>query len=423
MAGEHNEFKVGLTVTMVVIVFVAVLVFIGKWDTLFQSVKPLEVRFIHSTGIQSLRVKDPVRIGGMNVGRVEKTWLQMDQVMEQGKPSAELYVHVLAQIPSDVKIYTDSRITIGTKFVGEGGTLDIQNTGRKGKLVTPGEVIDGIAPGGFSELTDRLARELDEKNPDSLLSQIKKQLDVENANSLIAKIHKSMDDLNAVTTQVKGQLNEKEKASLLAKIQATMDNLKSVTASARKMIDDASPKISATVAHINNTAHRVDEDISVNLANELDKTDNGSLLFALHGSLASAQAGMDNLKMMTQTGKDVLVLNRDNLQAIIDNFAETSAHLKTTAKEVRRNPWRLLYTPNKPEAEYANLMESARAFSDAAGSLDQANSRLKQLTDLHPNTVGSNDPQMGKVREQIKKAVCQFEQAQKKLWEMLKLKS
>lgn len=423
MRGEHNEFKVGLTVTIVLVLFILVLAFIGKWDTLFRSTTPIQVRFHHTEGIESLRVKDPVRVGGVNVGRVQKIWLQTDKVARKGKLQEELFVHVLAEVPSDVRVHADARIGIGTKFVGEGGTLDILDTGRAGKPLKKGQVVDGEAPAGINELAEQMSRQLDENDPNSLLSQIKSQLDVKNPASLLAKIHKSIDDINSTTGSLRHEMTREQAAAALAKIHVVLDNLNASLAGARKMIEEAAPKITAAAAHVQNTARRIDEDMSVKLARELDKSDNGTLLAKLHVSLTSAQAGMDNLRVMTQTGKEILVVNRDNLQSIVDNFAETAAHLKATAKEVRRNPWRLLYTPTKPEAEYANLMESARAFSEAAGSLDSANTKLKQLIALNPQSLDPNDPTLGKIRDEIKKAFCDFEQAQKKLWEILKLKS
>lgn len=449
MVREHNEFKVGLTVAVVLILFVAVLAFIGQWDSLFSKTRTVHVRFDHTDGVQNLRAKDPIRVGGVNVGRVTKIWLSTDSIQVNGKEEQELFVHVLGEIPENILLYEDAQVSVGAKIVGEGGTLEVLDTGRRGKELTADQVLEGVPPANFTELAVRVSRELDSQDPGSLLSQIKSQLDTSNASSLLSKLHKTMNDLNAISAVVRTQLDEDQKTSLLAKIQTTMDNINATTgalrgemdksdsaaaivrvhqvldnlnvsmASARKILEVSQPKIVSTVTHVENTARRIDEDISVKLAKELDKNEMGSLLAQLHGSLTSAQAGMDNLKALTQTGKEVLVLNRDNVQSVIDNFAETSAHLKATAKEVRRNPWRLLYKPDQHEREYANLLESARAFSDAAGALDQANTKMKTMISMNPQGFDPNDSQMRLIRDQVQKAFCEFEQAQKKLWEML----
>jgi ABC-type transporter Mla subunit MlaD len=449
MAREHYEFKVGLTVAVVLVLFVAVLAFIGQWDSLFAKTHTIHVRFDHTDGVQNLRAKDPIRVGGVNVGRVTRIWLSTDPVTRNGRSMNELYVHVLGEIPENIILYEDAQISVGAKIVGEGGTLEVLDTGHMGKVLTKDHVVEGVPPANFTEMAVRVSHELDANDPNSLLSQIKTQLDPMNAKSILSKVHRTMDDLNAISAVVRTQLNADEQASLLSKVQKAMDNINATTAalrsemdksdsaaaivrihqvldnlnasmvSARKMLEVSQPKIISTVTHVENTAKRIDEDISVKLSKELDKNESGSLVAQLHSSLTSAQAGMDNLKVMTQTGKDVLVLNRDNLQAVIDNFTETSAQLKATSKEVRRNPWRLLYKPDENERSYANLLESARAFSDAAGALDQANNNMKTLVQMNPQGLDPNDPQMRVIREQVQKAFCDFEQAQKKLWEML----
>ena len=453
MRGEHNELKVGITVTIALALFVIVLIFIGQWSNIFAKTKRLHIRFDHRYGVQGLRVKDPVRVGGLNVGRVKKIWLEWDTIKGNANPQKRLFVHVLAEIPAGIILYKDCKVSIGTKFVGEGGTLDIIDTGSKGKPISQDYVIDGQPPASFAQLTQVLSAQLDENNPSSLISQIKSQLNPENANSLVAKIHQILDNLSVVSIRIKTQLDEKQKASLMAKIHQAIDKVDATTAairkemdagitdstlarihlaldnlnaslsSARKMIEQTQPKVVSTVTHIENTSKRIDKDISMRLANEMDKNNKDSLMAKLHQALDNANASMTNLKTMTQTGKELLVINKDNLQAMIDNLAETASHLKATAKELRRHPWRLLYKPDQPEREYANLMESARAFSDAAATLKQANTKLVQLAKLHPKGIDPNDPELQKIREQIKKTFCNFEQAQKKLWNLLKMKS
>jgi len=446
MQRDHNEFKVGLTVAVVDVLVMAIVIFVGKWDVLFLRTRPLEVRFDHTHGIEGLRTDDPVRIGGVNVGRVREIRHEKD------KKTGKLYVHVLCDIPERYDLYSDARITVVAKPLGEGGTLDVLDIGRKGRMLGEADVIDGLPPVGLGAVMRKLAREFEASDPTSLLGRIKHQLDPTGPTSLITKLHRSMDDLNAISAGIRRETNAEQEATILAKMHRIMNNLNSLTASlkgefdredkhaalarvytaldnlnssltaARKMLDNADPKIDSMLTHVQATAQRLDEDISRPVADELDRTKDGSLLARIHTSVAAAQAGMTNLKELTNTGREIVVINRANLQLTVDNFVQTSSHLKAVAKELRRSPWRLLHKPDRPEREYANLMSSARAFSDAASALDQANSKLTQILKLGPKRVAGDDPQLIQIREQIKQAFCQFEQAQEKLWKLLKLK-
>ncbi len=437
-----NELKVGITVTIVIILFIGVIVFIGQWDTLFVRQKELHVRFDHRSGIQGLRIKDPVRIGGLNVGRVERIWLQEDTIKTEIGKEKRLFVHVIAAIPADIKLYPDCKITIGAKFVGEGGTLDILDTGSKGTPITEKDIITGLAPEGFAQLTSKLSRELDETNPKSLLYQIKSQLDPKNAKSIIAKIHKTLGDINIISAKVRSQVDETNKKALLAKLHNIIDNLSITVASLKRElsrnIDSTTlAKVHLALDKINNSLSSVNDLLAENkpkissavtyaersassIAKELDRNRRDSLISKLHESISLAQANMKNIKQLTQTGKELITINRESIQMVIDNLAETSAHLKATAKELRRHPWRLLYKPEKSELEYANLLETARAFADAANSLEIVNSKLNQLMKLHPEGIPSTDPEYLKIKEEIHETFCKFDQVQKKLWKLLK---
>jgi len=430
MQREHDEFKVGLTVIVVAVLFVAVLLFIGKWDTFFAGTRQLHVRFDHTYGVQGLRVNDPVRIGGVNVGRVSSIRHEKD------KTTNELYIHVLADIPEYIDLYRDAKVTIRSKYIGEGGALEVLDVGGPGIKLTQTDVIDGVPLPGLPELIAKVSRELDESDPASLLAKIHKSMDDLNAisagfrrqadpdqqASVMARFHQVMDNLNDLTAAMKGEFDRGNAGATLARVDAALDSLNDGLRTARTILQESKPKIENTVSHVAAAAKRVDEKISAPLAAELDRTNRQSLLAKIHASVSSAHSGLEQLRELASSGNELMVINRANLQTMVDNFVQTSSHLKATAKEVRRNPWRLLYKPDKPEREYANLMASARAFSDAAGALDQANSKLTQLLKLDSKRLTVDDPQLIEIREQINRAFCQFEQAQKKLWTLLKLK-
>lgn len=449
---QRDQFKVGLTVVVVLALFVGVLVFIGQWDALFAKTRYMTVRFKHQDGIQGLRVKDPVRVGGVNQGKVRKIWLQSASVTDQsGAEREELFVYVLAELPAWLEFRADDcKVTIGTKFVGEGGTLDILDRGSSGPLIGPDDVIEGSAPEGFAQLTSKLSREFDETRSQSLLAQIKSQLDLNAADSLMAKIHRSVDDINSVTASLVGQFNQEDQNALLAKIHKSVDHINAITSSlhgeldaeekssvlagmhtaldslnaslesVRSLIEQGQPKISTAIDHVQAAARRLDEDISKTVADELRGDVDGTLLTKLHNSMDQAAKAMDNLEQMTGAGKNLLVMNREKIQLLVDNFQETSQHLKATAKELRRNPWRLLHKPEKPEREYQNLLDTARAFADAASCIDDAARKLSGLAEAKIEALPADDPQLVEIRQKLATAFEKFGTAEQAFWKRLR---
>lgn len=442
MKEQGNELKVGIVVTASILLFIGIIIFIGQGKGLFAERKVIKVRFDHRSGIQGLRPKDPVRIGGLNVGNVKKMWLQEDTIKKDGREEKKLFVYVLAEIPEEIQLRSDCKITIGTKFVGEGGTLDILDVGSRGKIVTPEDTITGLAPEGFAQLTAKLSRELDETNPESLLYLIKSQLDVKNSQSIIAKIHKTLNDINIISAKIREELEPTQKETLLAKIHLILNNLSDATEAIKRelssqvdtstlyKIHTALDKLNESIAEVSSILNKSRpklelavqniEKATASIADELNKDKEDSSITKLHTILDQARASLENIKSITQTGKELIIINRDSIQMTIDNLAETSAHLKATAKELRRNPWKLLYKPDRPELEYANLLETARTFSDAADSLEIVSSKLNQMLKMYPEGIPSTEPEFLKIREELIKTYCTFEQAQKRLWKLLK---
>jgi len=444
MRQERNELKIGITVAVVILLFLAVLGFVGNWDRMFTETQTITVRFEETGG---LRVGDPVSVRGVNVGQV--TAIQHRQDSQTGK----LAVLVQAQIPEHFTIHRDAAIGIGTAVLGEGGSLKITDTGDEGPRIDADVVIEGQPPAGMNQLLEKIARELDETQPDSLLAQLKGQLNPDNPQSIIAKIHHSLDDVNAISTSLRREMNPEEQAALMAKVHVTVDRINALTdvlrgeldrgdkeaalgrvyaaldklneslAATQAMIEENRPKIDRTLNHVETTAKRLDEEISAPLAEETNRENPNSLLAKLHESMSLAQTSLQNVREISDTGQQFVSLNRDALQSTVDDFAETAAHLKATAKEIRQNPWRLLHKPEQEEVEYANLMAAARSFADAAGTLDRVNNKLTQLIKIAGETLEATDPQLQQIREQVNQAYCEFEEAQKKLWDLLKSRS
>ena len=56
---------------------------------------------------------------------------------------------------------------------------------------------------------------------------------------------------------------------------------------------------------------------------------------------------------ITAQAKQAVAVNKDRVDEIVDNMTQVSQDLKATSKEVRRNPWRLMHTPDQKEELHA----------------------------------------------------------------------
>ena len=131
------------------------------------------------------------------------------------------------------------------------------------------------------------------------------------------------------------------------------------------------------------------------------------------------QRTMSNIEAMSAQIRDMVNVNQDNINEIMDNFTQVSANMKAASKEIRRNPWRLLYKPKKGELHSQNIYDAARAFSDGAAELDQAVAKMSTLVKMYPEGLPADDPQMVRVRKRLDDVFKRFTEAEEALWKAL----
>jgi len=243
----------------------------------------------------------------------------------------------------------------------------------------------------------------DANQPGSIVAQlvqsaayIRGQLDPNQGGSI-------MDTVRGAAGSVKGQLDANQKESLVAKFHRSVDDVNAMTS-------DARPKVQKTLTAIADMTERLDGYVQKDVAEILGKlreTNNQVLKIT-----------KDFAEISDQTRKMILV-NRDKIDEMIGNMTLVSEDLKATAKEVRRNPWRLLCEPDKKTLETANLHDAARAFLLGAEELDAAIGKLKELSEAHPGGVAADDPKLQKVREHLKETFDKFSKAEQALWREL----
>lgn len=445
MPRERNAFRLGLTLITFFVLFVAVLVFLAPRGG---GNLPLFVRYPHDTFTTVLKTGSEVSCGGKTVGSVKS----VDLREEPGPSGGEsLSVMVSITVDSSLDLRRDCRIVPEDLLLGGPGKLVIAARG-VGEPVAAGDVIDGEAGASVASLTRLLAAQLDARDPTSLLTLIRSQLDPADARSMMSKLHASIDDLNAVTLSVRNEFNPRQTAALLAKLHSVFDNVNEMTRLLRAEANGSSEQamvgklhrsldamneglttivailkenrepLAATVGHIRGTSEVLEQQIAARIARQLDPADAAGLLAKVHVALDRLNGSLRDINVITASGRDVLVLNRDQLGRMIENLKETSDHLKAASKEIRRSPWRLFYQPTLAEAEQANVLDATRAFSEAATRLDDAVARLEVLSRESTATQPAGDEQLIQIRDQLQQTFQNFSKAESALWDRLQLK-
>lgn len=440
MAKERNALKVGIVTCFVVLSFFVILLWISQ--RVGGQMQEIAVRFKSSPAMPTLGPGSSVLVGGQKVGRVLSAEL-LPQTLEDkktGEKRETVFVVVKAEIAKNLLVRTDCQVFAEGPPLGGDGVVKI-DLGKAKDAIPAGQVIQGADPGGFGAVLAALQGEFDGGNPDSLLGQIKSQLDPDAEVSLMAKLLQSLNDINAVTASLSKELNAEERTALLAKIHEVMDNVSTMAAALRAEADSQKPtvllgkvhlamdtmndglstvagmlkvnepKIGRTLDHVESTAG--------NIAAETDPTRADSLMSHFKKASNQLNEALDDINTVTDTTRQVVVLNRENINKLLANFKESSEHIKTGVKYVLRHPWRLLNEPKPTEMKQQAIFDAARCFSEAAGQIDDASAQLKCLAELYDGNIPANDPDLVRIQADLRQTQDRYQKAEAELWRQL----
>ena len=211
-------------------------------------------------------------------------------------------------------------------------------------------------------------------------------------------------------------------ASLLAKLNTSLDLVHQGLTELNAMLQEDRPLLHDTLTTIEHATRTIDEQMIVHLSAEFDPNNPASLLAKLHVSMDSINTSLANLQVVSETGKHLLVLNRPQLERILENVREMSDELTLGSKEIRLNPSRLIWGPGKAQAGKLDLFTAARDFAQAATYLDDAAARLQAI--LQVTSDGRHLPESGEevraIYESLHAAFEKFQQAESFFWDQMK---
>lgn len=451
MARQRNAFRLGVAALLILALFIAVLVFISGRE-FGPATQRVAVRFPSTMALPLLKEGSPVFCSGRKVGSVESVGFKEDAAGAPESEAPPLFLHVVANIQRQVGLRRDCKITASGPLLGGTGQLIVRDRGRVAELLGEDEVVEGEPSGSFDAITEALARELDAKSSGSLLAQVKTQLDPGDATSLVSKLHRSMDDINRVSMRLDRELDPTERdvlmaklhsivdqvnaatgalsqeleqsndAALMAKLHESMDTLQLALTIAVAMLEENRAPVSATLAHIQHISEELDRKAVAQIVTELEPGQPANLIAKVHASVDRVIAGLDNVTVITAEGREMVQLNKHNINTALDNFESASGLLKGGLKYVVRHPWVLFNKPSPSEQEQMSIVEAARQFSEAAGRLEDTMASLQALMAVRGETIAPDDEQFAELRAELEGTQAKFNEAEARLWELLSVR-
>ncbi|MCX5673045.1 MAG: MlaD family protein [Planctomycetota bacterium] len=410
----RNRVIAGAFLLVALAAAVAILVLVGAWSLRRQPMQPLK---IHFAAAPNIKVGSSVLLAGHPVGRVD----QIGLVEVPGKPGDKhetLYkVEIEAIIPKAYRICQNARIVISQALVGQSAMLNIEDVGY-GTQATG--ALAGFQASPFAGAAEEMG--LGPKEQQDLSSILANISDIaattrEDWPKILGNLKTTSENLAEVSGNAKdtvGRIN--------AILDDNRENLKTAIANAKGVTEKADEGAAEILADLKAFAEKLKEiadkngeDIRATIARArafMEKTDKDADEIRANVKTTSAdlKKAVEDFRVVAADAKALLATNRGNLDATLQNFRDTSDHLRALAKEVRRSPWRLFATPDKEEVESLNLYDTARAFSSAATELENTAEKIETMLAAKQKDVAV-DPQ--NLKEMLKRLETTFENYQK----------
>lgn len=409
---KHNELKAGLFTLAAIAAGVGVLLWIGGSDV-FSSTRDYYFYTTVKDGDRGVAPGSAVKLGGADIGRV--TEVTFDEPGQRTLYKAKL----------DRLVYQDADAKAVSGMLG-GSSVVVYNVGTTSRpaaqRATPAYV--GLAPSAMLEqagaqlgwgprqqtqlqvvmdnveaasgdvrrLTLSASNEVDPTRKEALVNQLK---------DMTGSLARASANVESITKQILAEVDPNVKTSLLGQFHLATTNVVEMTAQASELARTIRPGIEKTVTVIQGY---VENDI-------------GKMLVDFRKLNTELLGVAENLRAVSGQARDIVVLNRPYMDDAIANLSSMAANLNAAAKEIRRNPWRLLQRPSDKDVRTQNVYDAVRAFGEGAQQLDGALTQLKALRDARADGVKSDDPELIKIREHLKATFDNFRKVEQVLWD------
>ena len=386
----YDEVKAGIFIIGCLIAAMAVIIWLGGAG-LFSSGQEVVFYLPADQGSTGVDIGSFVTVNDANIGQVtsvEPDWAN----------SRTLY---FAEIEPEANLRSDGRLEVSSGLVGASNVV-ITFIGSDKAPPADADNPAMLYIGGFAGAI---------KDLKIVAEQLKNEMDRESSEALLAKIHVITDDLvNAsesarhIGRNLEIETDPAHENSLATKLHTSADDL-------NEMTTDAKPKLKKTMSSV----VEVTDKLRGYTDNEL-----AEIFLDIRKASTEIYKVAQDFAIVSGEAKGIMLVNRERIDETLDNISIVSANLKAASKDIRRNPWRLLYQPDDDELQSQNIYDAARAFSNGAEQLDQAILKLAGLAKIYPDGIPAADKQLIKIRQQLIDSFTRFNEAEQSLWEELK---
>jgi ABC-type transporter Mla subunit MlaD len=417
MSRDRNNLKAGLFVVLGMALLLVVIFTLADFSRYFIQLQTAETQFSIADGLNGLKVGAEVTIADVTAGAVTA----IDDILEGGVIVGK---KVAFTIPARYKLHENARIELNTPPLGSGTKLNIASfgfdTGQPGFKgagwhYEPGDppIPGGIAP---SQLADDFVKKLgiedqQRRQIQNIIANVEKLSAALAADvpALTESLRKQTPDILAKVNDIVSQVHTHSPA-WWKNVDGLLAGGDKAVASLNAILEENRPVLASALKHA---------DVTLANAEEISSNVRQQTLAKINTALDTANKAVEDVYDMTGNLKSLVAAQRPVLERAIANARLVSDQLKLAAIEIRRSPWRLMYSPTNQELESDNIYDAARSFATAADALNSTADSLQAVLDRYGSRVQADDPNFKLMLDALRQTFEKFAQAEKQFFNAL----
>ncbi len=379
-----REIAAGAVVLLAVAALGALLSLAAGGPGFLASKRTIDVIFRDGQGI---RVGSPVRVAGIETGRV--TSIELAEVEEALRARVRLAIptSLAAKLRQDVKVAVQSGLT------GQ-SCINIVSSGKSSVALVPGQLVLGVESSFFDPVLEQVGLgPVERSHLSHTIAEVRQTVDAvgPKLRGTLASLQEAASGLNETVEAAKPKLlATAEHVEVVtgkleaAKIEDTIATLQNAIAQADALLKDTRPKLGATLASVAELSGTVNEVVKA----EKPKVD--VLLDGLNGTRGRADRALANVEAMTGDGAAILAKNRGNIERVMLNAKDASDFGVKLVQKLLANPFYLspFYKPTAADLRAQDIYDSANVYMTGAKELMDA---VKSLEAMQKRTTMNND--------------------------------
>jgi len=368
---------------------------------------------------QGIRVGSPVRIAGIDAGRV----VEVDLTEVEGFLVAKLKLSLPTKLAK--KLRQDVKVTIQSSLSGQ-SRVNILSSGTSTTALAPGQVVQGVASTFFDPILEQVGLgPVERSHLSHTISEVRQTVDVAGpkvrqilgtVQETASGVRDSAEAIRPALESSAGSLEELAKriAAAAPKIEAALGRLDTLTAQADGMMSENRPNIRESITSLRDLLATVQD-----IANK-DRVKIEKLLDGLDTTRARADRVLYQADVIASNGAQIMTKGRADMERTVANVRDATDWGNKLVQKIFANPFVLspFYKPTPEDVRVQSVYDTAQVFTKGAQELHDLVKTLDAMQTKSPTP--SQQQELLKMQQQIRSVTAQLGQTSQLLADALK---